>query len=163
MEHGAEGEMLQAYQRGLKPPQPMGKPERSIRLTHTSKGGLAEGARINPWGKVGTHHQALQEEQRTGFARLEGPGPREEPPPMLRFDPFEEDHAVAEDRGSYYEQLVISFYEDNNPEKIDDGTVDLLLEKYRGKEHLLLKKITEKYAGEWTPSVHSSVAYAPAD
>jgi len=151
MDHGSEGDMLQAYQRGLKPENPMDKPERSVRLMHSSRGGRAEGARLNRWGKVGTAEEAIAEEERTGFARL----------PSCN-SPSHTGSAAAEDaiitpgigyshdeeqfQGTYYTQQIVAFYEDNNPEKITDGTLDRLLEKYQGKEHLLLKKLHEKYS-----------------
>ena len=158
MEHGAEAEMLQAYQRGLKPAQ-TDRAERSIRLTHTSRGGMATGSRLNRWGKVGTEQEALMEEQRTGFARLEGPPSgaegRAEWVSEVETLALGDDrpHTAKETKSKYYEQQVVRFYEEHNPDKIDDGTVDRLLDKYRGKEHLLLKKVTEKYGKESVPGV----------
>ena len=46
-----------------------------------------------------------------------------------------------------YSQKVKAFYQQHNPSKIEDGTMDRLLSQHRGKEDELLRKITEKYMG----------------
>jgi len=46
-----------------------------------------------------------------------------------------------------YANQVRQFYTDHNPGKIEDGTMERLLDQNRGREDQLLRKIKEKYGG----------------
>ena len=47
---------------------------------------------------------------------------------------------------SIVEDQIYEFYAKHNPEKIEDGTMERLLQKFSGREHELLRNIKKKYA-----------------